>query len=552
MARKGSSKRASESAKIPEKWLRLMALIPGYDPVKTAPAGYYFDSAQADKVVSFFNEMLHHVEGTLAGKPLVLEPWQAGHIGAVFGWKRPDGTRRYREVFQYIPRKNGKTTELAGLCLFMLFCDGEMGAQIYSAAAEREQAALIYRHAKAMILAEPELERRSKIYSSAKCVVFDASNSSYKAISAEADSKHGFNSHFVIVDELHAQPNRDLIDVLVTSTGSRKQPLVWHITTADYDRESICNEKYDYACKVRDGILDDPSFMPIIYEAKSDDDWTSPEIWRKANPNLGISISEDYLERECNRAKESPAYENTFKRLHLNIRTTNDVTWLSMEQWDACGVCSDETELAGRECYAGLDMSTTTDITALSLVFPNDDGSYDVMPYFFVPGENAKKRQDRDRVPYLTWSNQGLVTMTEGDVVDYDAVRKFINELNERFKIAEIAVDRWNSTQLQTQLMGDGLKVVQFGQGFASMSAPTKELEKLVIGGKLRHGSNPVLRWMASNVSIELDAAGNIKPSKRKSTEKIDGIVATIMALGRAMVREDSGSVYETRGFTFV
>ena len=487
------------------------------------------------------------------GQPFRLESWQQAIVGNLFGWKRPDGTRRFREAFIYVPRKSGKSEMAGGLGNLLTFADGEPGAQVYCAAADREQARLVFNAAKTMVQAEPELASRGRVYTNA--IMVEATGSVLKVVSAEAYSKHGVNAHGVIIDELHAQPNRELVDVLTTSTAARRQPLIVYITTADFDRDSICNEKYDYACKVRDGVIDDPAFLPVIYEAPSDADWTDPQVWADANPNLGVSVSEEYLERECQRAQETPTYENTFKRLHLNMKTQQDVRWLSLEQWDACGGAEiDEADLEGQECYAGLDLSTTTDVSALLLLFQGDDGEVGLLPRFWVPADNARKRERRDRVPYQTWARQGFIEMTEGNVVDYDVIRRRINELGERFKIREIAIDRWNATQLAVQLQGDGFEVVTFGQGFRDMSGPTKELEKLVISGKLRHGNHPVLRWMASNVSVGTDAAGNLKPSKKKSTERIDGIVAGIMALGRAILQPQvPQSVYtETRGLVFI
>ncbi|MBI5763649.1 MAG: terminase [Planctomycetes bacterium] len=443
-------------------------------------------------------------------------------------------------------------SELAGgLGNLLLFADNEPAAQVYCAAADREQARLVFNAAKSMVLAELELGRRSRIYTNA--IVVSATHNVLKVISAEAYSKHGVNAHGVIIDELHAQPDRELVDVLITSTGARRQPLIIYITTADFDRESICNEKYDYACKVRDGVIHDPAFLPVIYEAGRDDDWTDPEVWRKANPNLGISVSEEYLQRECRRAQETPSYENTFKRLHLNMRTQQDVRWLTLESWDVCGQEDiDLSALEGKECFAGLDLSTTTDVSALVLVFPGEDGQITIVPRFWVPADNAPLRERRDRVPYSTWARQGFIETTPGNVIDYDHIRKTINELKEHFDIQEIAIDRWNATQLATQLQGDGFEMVAFGQGFKDMTAPTKEFEKLVVSHKLRHGGHPVLRWMASNVAVETDAAGNLKPSKKKSTERIDGIVASIMGLGRAMLQEPKKSVYEYRGVLWV
>ena len=523
-------------------------LIPGYDPHATA-AGAWFDPSSASLACEFFPRFLRHVEGDRAGTPFILEAWQQAIISNLFGWKKKDSrgrvVRRYREAFIYVPRKNGKTAISAGLCLFCLLCDGERGAQIYSAAAEREQAALLFRHAKGMVEQESRLSSRLRVYGSVgfrSIVKRDDEASSYKVLSADAETKHGASAHLVVIDELHAQPNRDLVDVLLTSTASevRKQPLIVYITTADFNRPSICNEKHDYACKVRDGIIHDPSFLPVVYEADNSEDWTDPRVWERVNPNLGVSVSRDYLERECQRARETPAYENTFRRLHLNQKTETDVRAIPMEQWDACAAEPvSAADLEGQGCYGGLDLSTTTDLTAFVLVFPEDGGGYRVLPFFWLPAETARLRSRRDRVPYEDWARAGLVTLTEGNVIDYDVVRRDINRLNERFAIQAIARDRWNATQITTQLQGDGFAMTDFGQGFSSMTAPTKEVLKLVAEGKLYHGGHPVLRWMASNLSTEMDAAGNLKPSKKKSTERIDGVVSLIMAIGQAMVQPE-------------
>ena len=472
-------------------------------------------------------------------------------MGNLFGWKRSDGRRRYREAFIAVPRKNGKTELAGGLGCLLTFADGEPAAQVYCAAADREQARLVFHAARTMVQAEPELASRGRIYTNS--IMVESTGSVLKVISAEAYSKHGINAHGIIIDELHAQPDRELVDVLTTSTGARRQPLIVSITTADFDRESICNEKYDYACKVRDGALNDPAFLPVIYEAAREEDWTNPAVWAKANPNLNVSVSSEYLAREFRRAQETPTYENTFRRLHLNQRTQQDVRWLSLEAWDAnAGPPILDAALTGRPCWAGLDLSTTTDVSALVLLFPDADGGVTVRPWFWIPGDNARKRERRDRVPYETWSREGLIETTPGNVIDYDYIRAKINELGKRFKIREIAIDPWNATQLAIQLQGDGFTVVTFGQGFKDMSAPTKEWEKLVLSCKLRHGGHPVLRWMAGHVAVETDAAGNLKPSKKRSTDRIDGLVAGIMALGRAMLDRKPPCPYERRGLLFV
>ena len=320
-------------------------------------------------------------------------------------------------------------------------------------------------------------------------------------------------------------------------------------TTAGFDKHSICYEIWDYAIKVRDGIVQDPAFLPVIFAADQDDDWKDPATWRKAHPGLGVSVKEDYFAAECAKAQAMPSYENTFKRLLLNMWTESDVRWLAMDAWDKCG--GDLPDLAGRECFAALDLSTTTDISAFVLAFPID-GTVHLLPFFFVPAEGVYKRSKKDRVPYEVWLKSGHIEATDGTVIDYDVIRKRINELSEIYQIKEIAIDRWNATQLATQLAGDGFDIVAFGQGYASMSGPTKELEKLVLGQQLNHGDNPVLRWMASNVSIEQDAAGNIKASKAKSTERIDGIVAGIMALGRVIANQEPVEIYASGEFTFI
>lgn len=511
---------------------------------KRDTAEFHFDEAAADRAVSFFQLCLIHTKGEWAGQPLTLSDWQAEKIiRPLFGWKRRDGTRRYRTAYIQIPRKAGKSTLSAGIALYLLFADKEPGAEIYSAAADRDQAAIVFDMAKNMVEACEPLRRRSESFR--RAMIVPSLAASYKVLSADANTKHGLSAHGIIFDELHAQPNRELWDVLTTSTGARRQPLTIAITTAGFDRHSICYELYSHACKVRDGIVDDPYFLPVIYEAEPGDDWTKPETWRKAHPGLGVSVKEEYIAAEAAKARQLPSYENTFKRLLLNIWTEQDVRWLSMEAWDTCG--QDLPDLEGATCFAGLDLSSTTDVSALVLAFPIGDTIH-LLPFFWVPRDGIRKRCDRDRVPYDRWVHDGHIEATPGAVIDYEVIRKRINELAERYHIKEIAIDRWNATQLATQLDGDGFDVIGFGQGYASMSAPTKELERRVIEGTLNHGRNPVMRWMASNVTVEQDAAGNMKPSKAKSIERIDGIVSTIMALGRSMLVEDpdmgSGEIF--------
>lgn len=527
-----------------------MALLPGYDIWANA-SGCWFDEELALHRIEFIEMCCTHIEGFMSGRPFLLEPWERAIAAAIFGWQKESKqgmpVRRFREALIYVPRKNGKTPLCAALANAVIFCDQEDGQQNYCAAAEREQASLLYRQMVGMIENEPELSKRATAYRSTKTIAIEGSKSFVKVLSADANTKHGQTSHLVMVDELHAQPNRDLVDVLQTSTASanRLQPLLIHLTTADYDRPSICNEKYDYACKVRDGIIQDQSFLPVVYEAKLEDDWTDKGVWAAANPNLGVSVSEEYLERECKRAQDSPAYENTFKRLHLNIKTEQDVRWLQMQKWDACGDAWGVEEIEGMECWCGLDLSTTTDVSAFAKVFRRE-GKYLLDMRFWIPASRADIRERRDRVPYSQWIREGWITATDGDVIDYGVIERDIIEDSKIYNIVEIAADPWNATQVLQHLDGEGLVVFNHTQGYAGMSAPSKEFEKAVIQGNVVHNKNPVLRWMASNASAELDAAGNIKPSKKKSTEKIDGIVAAVMAVGRAALGDGAVSWYET------
>jgi len=517
--------------------------------------GARFDEAAADHVCRLFDEVLVHVKGEWAGKPATLASWEREHFRNIFGWKRRDGTRLVRGVYWSTPRKSGKSTRGAGVGVLGLCADGEIGAEVYSAAADREQANVIFGMARQMVAMSPQL--RQQLTSYKRAIVHPATASSWRLLSADAYTKHGLSPTFVDLDELHAQPNRDLYDVLKSGMGARRQPLMFMTTTAGYDRNSICWEVYDYAKKCLDGTIHDPTFYVVLYEAEPDDDWTDPEVWAKANPNLGITPKLSFLEEECAKAQETPGYQNTFRRLYLNQWTEQATRWLDMAKWDLCAGPVMEAELVGRPCWGGLDLSATIDVTALVWVFPEQDddgvetGVYSLLPRFWIPEETILNRSRRDKVPYDVWSREGLVFTTEGNVVDYGAIRRQILEDRGRFRVMELAYDSWNSShivqELQEQLRTDVL--VPHRQGWKSFTGPSKEFEKLVVSTKLRHGGNPVLRWMASNVAAKGDEAGNIKPDKKRSFEKIDGIVAAIMGLGRAILKAGQGaSVYEQRG----
>ena len=520
--------------------------IAGYHPVATA-GDCYFDAERADHVVAFFERCLTFCKGLKAGQPFRLESWQADIARTVFGWKRADGSRRYRHVFIEVPRKNGKSTFIAGLANYMLFCDGEQGAECYCAASDREQASLVFNSAATMVRKSPSLAKRCKIRDSTKRIVYEGSF--LRAIPANEGGSHGFDSHFIVGDELHAWPGREFHDVLHTSTGARQQPLEVYITTAGYDRNSICWEKYQYARQVRAGTVADNAFLPVIFEAEEADDWTDPAVWAKANPNLGVSVSAEYLAAECERAKQNPRYENTFRRLHLNQWTSQESRWLQMDRWRA-SVASDQPIEAELAAFGGLDLSSNTDLTAWSIVQRHGSG-WRVRNHYFIPQGRMREAEKRDRVPYSAWCREGWVTATPGDAIDYDLVHARILHDCDTYQIRAIAYDPWNAEPTRLLLEGHGATMVKMRQGYMSLSTPSKELERAVIEGDIDHGCDPVLESHADNVQVKSDENANIRPVKpdHGSAKRIDGIVATIMAIGVAMlVQPDQASIYEQSG----
>ncbi len=559
---------------VPERWRRILRAIPGYDPFVQAH-GCSFDPAKAEYYIDFIESCCTHIEGALAGKPFVLETWQQAIVANLFGWFRTDNlgrrVRRYREAFIYVGRKNGKSPLAAAIANAVLFCDDEIGQQNSCAAADREQASIVFRHMKGMIENEPEMNGRVNIYATTRTIERPESGSYMKVLSADANTKHGSNAHLIIIDELHAQPNRELVDVLQTSMASanRLQPMMICITTADFDRPSICNEKYAYACKVRDGIMHDPAFLPVIYEATREDDWTREEVWEKANPNLDVSVSRDYLRRECAKARENPAYENTFKRLHLNIITEQAERLIVMDAWDQCN--AEPIAVPGQAVWAALDIGATRDLCAFVMMFRDDEGepitvevedphgqkntytftrhSYGIQSHFWMP-DKPVARNPRMEDQIRAWKQQEFIRTTPGDVVDYDTVAGDIINLLRPYALQHFAIDQGFQGVAITQTLQRvyGERIVAFRQAILSMAAPCREMLELIQAGRLRHGGHPVLRWMASNVAGEM-RGGLIKFSKDKSCEKIDGMTAAAMALGVAMTAPTAtASVYEERG----
>lgn len=510
-----------------------------------------FDEAKAQRALKFIHN-LKHTKGQWHGVPFDLLPWQEQIIRDLFGTVKENGFRQYNTCYCEIPKKNGKSELAAAIALYLTCGDGEWGAEVYGCASDRQQASIVFDVAVDMVDQCPALKKRVKPIMSTKRLVYQPTNSYYQVLSAEAYTKHGLNCHGVIFDELHSQPNRDLFDVMTKGSGdARRQPLFFLITTAGTDRNSVCFEQHQKAEDLIAGRKIDPSFYPVIYGIPEEADWGDEANWYKANPSLGHTIDIEKVRIAYLSAKENPAEENTFRQLRLDQWVRQSVRWMPMDKWDACAFPVDPKALYGRDCYAGLDLSTTSDITAFVLVFPprTEDEKYIILPFCWIPEENMHQRVKKDHVPYDVWEKTGYLKTTEGNVIHYGYIEQVIEDLSKQYHIVEIAYDRWGATQLTQDLEDMGLTVVPFGQGYKDMSPPTKELMKLVLEKRIAHGGHPVLRWMMDNVFVRTDPAGNIKMDKQKSTEKIDAAVATVMALDRAIRHEGSNeSVYDTRG----
>lgn len=525
--------------------------LKNYKPSQFMLPTSHYDKKKADRAVTFI-ENLCHTKGKWAGTPFWLLPWQEQLIRDIFGIVKADGNRQFRTAFVEICKKVGKSELAAAVALYLLYADNEPSAEVYGAAADRQQASIVFDVAKQMVEMSPALMKRSKLMGATKRIVNYSNAGYYQVLSAEVGGKHGFSVSGLVFDEIHTQPNRQLYDVLTKgSSDARKNPLHFIITTAGNDRHSIAYELHTKAVDILEGRRVDPTFYPVVYGIKDDEDWEDEANWYKVNPSLGYTVDIERLRDAYREAKQNPADEVTFKWLRCNMWVSSTVAWIPDAIYMRGNEPIDVDALAGRDCYAGLDLSSTGDITALVLIFPprNEDEKYVLLPYFWIPEETIPRRVKANSVPYDIWEKQGYIMSTEGNVIHYDFIEKFIMDLSEKYHILEIAVDRWNATQMIQNLEGEGFTIVPFGQGFSSMSAPTKEFYRLLMEGRIIHGGNPVLRWMAGNVVIDTDPAGNIKVTKAKSKEKIDGIVAAIMALDRCIRQEgQSGSVYDERG----
>lgn len=525
--------------------------------------GLHFDIKTAQRVFDFFHT-LRLTEGEHDGKPFLLQPFQKFIVGSIFGWKTKDGTRRFRTAYIEQGKGNGKSPLAAAIGLYGLTADGETGAEIYSAAVSRDQAKILFRDAENMVMTSPDL--RDHVQRHVGNLSVPSSLSYFRPVSSEHRGLDGKRVHMALIDEVHVHPDALVVDKMRAGTKGRRQALIVLITNSGSDRNSVCWHYHEISRKVVSGEVENDSLFAYVCQldpcakcladgktmpvdgCKQCDDWRDERTWIKANPCLGVSILKRYLAEQVQEATQMPSKENIVKRLNFCVWTEQAVRWMPMANWDACNAAIPYSRLIGQTCYAGLDLASRTDLCALVLFFPNIDGRCAALPYFWAPREGAERRQEVDHVPYMDWYKQGLIDLTEGNATDYDVIREKVRELNQTFRIAELGFDPWNAQQLCTQLMDDGMTVVELRQNFANLSGPMKELESLVKTKALDHGGHPIMRWMASNVSATMDRVGNIKPGKDRYIDKIDGIVALIMAISRWMVNQDSPSIYETRG----
>ena len=526
--------------------------LKNYKPSHFMAETSHYDKRKADKAVNFI-EQLRHTKGKWDGKRFWLLPWQEQLVRDIFGIVKEDGNRQFRTAFVEICKKVGKSELAAAIALYLLYADNEPSAEVYGAAADRQQASIVFDVARRMVEKNDYLSGQSQIMTAGKRIVNYDNAGFYQVLSAEVGSKHGFSISGLVFDEIHTQPNRKLYDVLTKySSDARQNPLHFIITTAGNDRESIAYELHTKAIDILEGRRVDPTFYPVVYGLKDDEDWEDEANWYKVNPSLGYTVDIERLRDAYREAKQNPADEITFKWLRMNMSVSSTTAWIPDAIWMKGAEDINMNSLEGRECYAGLDLSSTGDITALVLMFPprDEDEKYIMLPFFWVPEDTIPQRVKRNSVPYDVWQKQGYLLATEGNVIHYGFIEKFIEDLGEKYHIMEIAVDRWNATQITQNLEGMGFTMVPFGQGFASMSGPTKDFYRILMEGNMIHGGHPVLRWMAGNVVIDTDPAGNIKVTKARSKEKIDGIVAAIMALDRCIRNEGEpqGSVYDNRG----
>ena len=511
------------------------------DLINGKARGLRWDADAARHAIEFFGH-LRHSTGEWANQPFELQPWQAFVIGSLFGWKRADGLRRFRTAYVEVARKNGKSVLLAGAALYALIADGEPGSHVYAAATTRDQARIVFGEAERMIDASPPL--RARVTRTVNNLAVMATSSWFRPLSADASKMDGLNVHFAAVDEVHEHPNAEIIQKLNTATGSRRQPLIFEITTAGHDRQSVCWQHHEFSVKALEGSVPtdaSDTWFAFIATIDEDDDWTNPAVWIKANPSLGVTVKVDDLKRQVEEAREMPAQQNAIRRLRLNQWTEQVTRWIDMQVWADGAEAFDEEDLVGRSCYGGLDLARVNDLSSLALVFPPEqpDVSVKIIWRHWCPEDDILRRSRRDRAPYTVWRDQGWLVATEGNTTDFRFIEAEILDLARRFNILDVAYDRTFAGELVRNLQDEGINMVEFGQGFISMGPAAAEFMRLLIGRELQHGGNPVATWCSSNVTVRRDPAGNEKPDKERSTERIDAVVSAVMAVGRLQVGDD-------------
>jgi len=531
------------------KWVRLACQRQLTD-LERPDLAWHFDEARAAHICRFI-ELLPHIEGKWARERLqiTLEPWQIFILTTVFGWVNDSGLRRFRMAYIEVPRKNAKSTMSAGVALYCLAADGEPGAQVYSAATTRDQARIVWRTGKQMVDRTPGLQARFGVSTSVNSVYVESESAFFQPLSRDQGGNHdGYNVHCAVVDELHAHKQRDIWDVLETATGAREQSLIWAITTAGFNRAGICYEQRAYTIKQleRTAAEVDESYFGIIFTLDEADDWTDPRSWIKANPNWGVSVSPEDIENKARKALEMASATNNFLTKHLNVWVNADTAWMDMQAWDACADPSLSLEqFDGEECIASVDLASKVDVAAKVRVFERDiDGvkHYYGFPEFYLPEDAAT---DGRNSHYAGWARSGYLTLTPGNVIDFAYIEDGLREDARRFQLGEVLYDPWQATYLSTRLMEEGMNMVEYRQTVQNMSEPMKMLEALVLSGRYHHSGNPAMTWMISNVVAHLDVKDNIYPRKEFPENKIDGPVALVMALGRALLAEDSPDISE-------
>lgn len=507
--------------------------------------GWYFDKKAAMRAINFI-EKLKHTKGEWAGQRFRLEPWQQFVLWNIFGWKNADGTRRFRYAYIEIARKNGKTALSAGVGLHMLFADGESRPEVYSAATVKDQAKICFSDAVAIVKAT-DLKNYLTPYRNS--IVYESKGGTFKPLSSDYGTHDGLNPSCGIIDEFHAHKDSGMFDVIKSAFGARRQPLMFIITTAGFNKSGACYAYRENVIKVLRGVNEDDSLFGIIYTLDSKEEWDNPKMWIKSNPNLGVSLSADYLADQVKDAKNRPEAVRNVMTKNVNLWVDAERTWILDDAWQKCAGTTAPADLKGCACWGGLDLSNVSDITAYVLLFHEND-RFQLLPHFWIPEEKMLEKIRKENINYDRWVADGYVTVTPGNVIDYDFVKADILRIVADYDLRTSAYDRWNSSQTIIDLQNEGMACNPFGQGYGSMSAPTKEFEKLVLTEKIEHFGNPVLRWMLSSTVVKSDPAGNIKPDKEKSTQKIDGIVAAIMALGEWMTAQadDESNPYENRG----